>query len=769
MDEDDLTKALKDAQSSLVVEEKTKPKSALDRAISAGYKVFAENDDGTILVKSDTGEQIFISPSYVTSDPQVIAGIMEGITPAETNRATMQDKVIEKYPIASRAASALQDVPFVGTYTDEVIEAIYGKKAGDATRLASKAVKDRNPKEALALGVTAGLASAPAIIAATPLRVAEFVTGGASVANQMMRGAAVATPVGASEGAISGYGRDGEMLDDSIMGGGIGGLTGGLFPAVSASIKALWQNVKGRSVAEIARTLGITVPAAKVVRTALENDDLDAAQTALERAGSSSMLADAGPATQDLLDVSVTSGGNAPRFVREAVEGRAEEAGDRMTTVLDDVLGIPEGVGTARRNIREGTKFDRDATYKDAYSKAINYAGTRGQTITALLKRVPPEAITQANKLMKIEGLQSKQILAQISDSGDVVFTRLPDVRQLDYITRALKDVADAQDGMGKLGGTTTLGRATAKLQRLIRKQMRREVPEYGVALDTAADAIQRINAIDAGYSILNSGTTRDDLREALRGFGRAEIEAASQGLRSSIDDTLARVNAVASDANVEIREFQKLANNLRSRSSREKMQLLLGRANADRLYEELDEAVVSLELRAAISRNSATQRRIAIDKKTDEITAAGPLATLASGEPVNAGKRLIQVMTGTTPEARALRKMGIYDEIASVFVGLRGRQAQDALRLVQRAMDGDALNETQAKLVSKVLTSAIASGAYSFGTSDVTGDVTEIKDAMEITAEDQKVDLSDKELTRSLIEAIRGTDAAAQLQEAAQ
>ena len=198
-------------------------------------------------------------------------------------------------------------------------------------------------------------------------------------------------------------------------------------------------------------------------------------------------------------------------------------------------------------------------------------------------------------------------------------------------------------------------------------------------------------------------------------------------------------------------------------------MQLLLGRANADRLYEELDEAVVSLELRAAISRNSATQRRIAIDKKTDEITAAGPLATLASGEPVNAGKRLIQVMTGTTPEARALRKMGIYDEIASVFVGLRGRQAQDALRLVQRAMDGDALNETQAKLVSKVLTSAIASGAYSFGTSDVTGDVTEIKDAMEITAEDQKVDLSDKELTRSLIESIRGTDAAAQVQEAAQ
>ena len=92
MDEDALTEALKDAQSGLVVEENPKPKSALDRAISAGYKVLAENDDGKILVKSDTGEQMFISPSYVTSDPQVIAGIMEGITPAETNRAKMQDE-----------------------------------------------------------------------------------------------------------------------------------------------------------------------------------------------------------------------------------------------------------------------------------------------------------------------------------------------------------------------------------------------------------------------------------------------------------------------------------------------------------------------------------------------------------------------------------------------------------------------------------------------------------------------------------------------------
>ena len=292
---------------------------------------------------------------------------------------------------------------------------------------------------------------------------------------------------------------------------------------------------------------------------------------------------------------------------------------------------------------------------------------------------------------------------------------------------------------------------------------MRKEVPEYGAALDTASETIQRIEAVEAGYSILNSSTTREAVRDAVSGLSPVQLREARQGLRSSIDDTLARVNAVASDANIEIREFQKLANNLRSRASREKMEILLGEKQTARLYKKLDQAVVTLELRAAISRNSATQQRQAINQKVDDITGPSVLDTVASGEPLNASKRIVQVISGNTPEARTLRKMGIYDEIAGVLVNLRGREAQNALRLVRKAMDGDALTEQMAERIAKVLATPAAVAAYSVGTSDVDDAVVPLMDGPKVGPVDtEPVDLSDAELTQALIEALKNKPAVA-------
>jgi hypothetical protein len=390
-----------------------------------------------------------------------------------------------------------------------------------------------------------------------------------------------------------------------------------------------------------------------------------------------------------------------------------------MTTVMDDILGAPEGVGTTQRSIRQGTQEARNRAYRVAYAQPIDYSGGRGRYLESLLGRVPQSAINRANDLMRLEGVESAQILAEVGEDGAVTFRRMPDVRQLDYITRALGDIAEQQNAAGKLGGTTQLGRATSNLRTTIRDVLKREVPQYGEALEVAADAISRTRAVEIGAEILRPGTTREQVADALRGASGAERDAAKAGLRSAIDDTLARVNAVASDPNVEIREFQRLANNLRSRSMREKMNLLLGADDANRLYRELDEAVVSLELRAAIARNSATQQRQAIAGTVQDITSPGALSTLMAGEPLNATKRIAQVVTGTTPEARTLRQMGIYDEIAQVLTQLRGQQAQQALRLVERAMAGDALNQTQARIIARALTTPAALALYGYGTAE--------------------------------------------------
>lgn len=699
--------------------------SAMEQLQSAGFTDFvADYNDGQIIQNPQTGESAFVSPGYVTQDPEIVSGMMEGITPAETERGRMQEQIIGQRPVASRAATALQGVPFVGSYTDEAIGMIR-PEAGEAMRQSVEAVRERRPGQAAALEIGGALAATPALVAAAPAAVGQFVTGPASLGGKMLRGAVAGGGAGALEGAVSGYGRgegEGRLAEagtGALLGGALGLGIGGALPGVSAAIRSGFENIKGRSVGQIAKTLGISTDAAKVVRTALENDDLAAATVALERAGSSSMLADAGPATQRLLDVSVTSGGAAPRVAGGAVAARAEQSGARMTTVLDDLLGAPEGIATSQRGIRQGTQEARNRAYRVAYAQPIDYSRGRGRYLENLLKRVPQSAFNRANELMRLEGVESAQILAEVAENGAVSFKRLPDVRQLDYITRAMGDVAEQQNALGKLGGTTQLGRATSNLQQDIRKVLKTEVPEYGAALDVAADAISRTRAVEAGADILKPGTTREAVADALKGASRAERDAAKAGLRSAIDDTLARVNAVASDPNIEIREFQKLANNLRSRSMQDKMSILLGKTETDRLYKELDENVVSLELRAAIARNSATQGRQAIQGAVEDITAPGALSTLMAGEPLNATKNVVQIVTGTTPEARTLRQMGIYDEIASTLVSLRGDQAKQALRLIERAMAGDALNETQARVIARALTTPAAMATYGFVTAE--------------------------------------------------
>lgn len=690
--------------------------SAERQFIERGFVPVATYKDGRILTNPETGERAFVSPGYVTQDPRVIDGIMAGITPAETQTTQMQEQVVERFPVATRAAQAISGVPFVGEYTEEAVGMV-SPKAMEAMRTGREALEAARPVEAAALKVGGAMAGGAAMLPALPA------LGGSTLGATALRGAAAGAGLGAAEGAVSGYGRGegdtrmGEAQTGALIGGAVGGAVGLVAPVVGAGIREAWKNYKGRSVTEISKSFGISTDAAKVVRTAIENDDLTAAQAALQRAGSTSMLADAGPSTQRLLDVSVTSGGAAPRIAGEAVTERAREAGVKMTTVLDDILGAPEGAGTLQRGIRQDTQQARTQAYRSAYAQPIDYSRPRGRALESLLTRVPQSAINRANELMRIEGQQSSQILARIAPDGSVSYTRMPDVRQLDYMTRALGDVAEAQNAAGKLGGTTQLGRATSNLQRQIRTVLRREVPEYGVALDTAADAISRVKAVDLGRDALSAATTREMVRDGMRGASAAERSAAKAGLRSAIDDTLARVNAVATDPNVDIREFQKLANNiLRSRATRDKMAAILGQADADRLYKELDEAVVSLELRAAIARNSATQQRQAIAGAVQDITAPGALSQLLAGEPVNATKRIVQLFTGTTPEARTLRQMGIYDEIAKSLTGIRGAQAQQALRLVERAMAGEALNDTHARIIARALTVPGAAGAFRAG-----------------------------------------------------
>ena len=124
-----------------------------------------------------------------------------------------------------------------------------------------------------------------------------------------------------------------------------------------------------------------------------------------------------------------------------------------------------------------------------------------------------------------------KAIIAKIADNGRVTYETLPDVRQIDYITRALHGVADKADGAGKLGGQTPLGAAYNNLASNLRKSLKGEVPEYAKALNVASDAISRVKAGETGYDLLRAKTKRGDIARAMIDASAAEKQAAKQGI----------------------------------------------------------------------------------------------------------------------------------------------------------------------------------------------------------------------------------------------
>jgi hypothetical protein len=241
-------------------------------------------------------------------------------------------------------------------------------------------------------------------------------------------------------------------------------------------------------------------------------------------------------------------------------------------------------------------------------------------------------------------------------------------------------------------------------------------VPEYGKALDTAADAISRKKASDLGYDLLRAATRREAVVDGLNGASKAERLAAQAGVRQYIDDTLANVRASITSPDLDINEFRKLTGDLRSRAARDKLTALLGKQQADALYSALDKEVTSLELQAALAQNSKTAVRQGINASVQEQTAPNALGLLMQGEPINATKRIVQALTGTTPEAVQIRQAGIYDEIAQALVGKKGTDAKVALAVIDRARQGQAVNEAQARLIARAVGSSLALGGYQTG-----------------------------------------------------
>ena len=528
------------------------------------------------------------------------------------------------------------------------------------------------------------------VAGALPLALAMPGSSGGSLAQRSAVGGLEAAIGGTGYGFNASEGGFANRLKDGAMTGAIAAPIG---LAIAPAGAAITGNLASRLMTNnAARSVGMPRAAYDVIIRAADADGslYGPGAQRIQAAGRDAMLADAGPNTLGLLDTAVQKSGPAATTARAAIDDRVDNASAAVTGALDDALGKP-GVSSSRSLIVYGDKTNPlDLIYKRAYAKPIDYASDAGRNIEQLVTtRVPGSAIKAANELMRVEGKASQQILADIADDGTVTFREMPDVRQIDYITRGLREVADQADGKGKMGGTTQTGRAYANLSREIRNSLKEAVPEYKAALNTAAGMIREGNAKDFGGIVLSARTTRDDVVEMMSDMGDAERRKVAEGLRMQIDDALANVKRAMTDSNMEAREAVKALRELSSRAAREKVETIIGPEASRRLFADLDQAATAFDLRAGVAANSKTFARTSMDESIKAQTDDGVVNAFRSGEPIGAARRLAQTLMGRTPAAKERVADETYSAIVQALTGPRGYQALQNLQRMHDAQMG--------------------------------------------------------------------------------
>jgi hypothetical protein len=463
---------------------------------------------------------------------------------------------------------------------------------------------------------------------------------------------------------------------------------------------------------KVASELGISKEAAMVIGQTLsrEGSSLEDALQNIRRAGDQGMIADADIATAKLLDAVIASGGEAATVGRGAVTERAAEQSEQLSGAMTRALGAePVGMRTAAEQAAARYAPMTRLSYAEAYASPINYTSAAGLEIEDLIRRVPADelrtAFKEANDVMQLQGIQNQQIRATINDDGSIDYQEMPNVIQLDFLKRAMQRIAYSDQYTDKFGRPTGKGADLNIVAGKLRDALGRAVPSYDRAVSMGGNAIRERQAGELGNVLLNDRITRDELTEAVRGASKTEIDALRLGVRNQIDELMANVKtSISSGDQGSIEEARKLLRQLSSGANRQKLQMILTPQRYGQLNTKLNEIRAALELQANVAPNSATAIRQQIMKDIEEISGLGMVGSALRGEPLQAGQKVIQALTGMTDEAMVARRNDILTEVAQALTTKRGRDAEIALSYVSEAMQKGQITEAKANYVNQVL-----------------------------------------------------------------
>lgn len=563
-------------------------------------------------------------------------------------------------------ASKIRNQPYEDVLASERYKLKAGRQAHPVTAIGSEVVG-------------AGLTTAA--LPTTRLAMAPATTGG-----RILAGAGVGGGEAALYGFNAGEGGFEKRAKEGLAAAPLGMAFGGVAPVVGRGLEGL---ISSYNKWRLGRAAGVSGDAAQMVQDAVIADRIGSGSGAanIRRAGEDAMLADAGPATQGLLDAAIVSSGNAARDAGEAIIKRVNRASSKMKNTLDFFFGKPKGVGEQAERISKSTANARGEAYRRAYSSAIDYASETGKVIEETVDRIPPrilnDAINKANEAMRSKGERNMQILFELTDDGELVFVKeLPNVQQLDYIKRALQGMA--REEVDQFGRRTAQGNMMSDLAIDLRNAVGNAVDGYKEALKLGGDKIAMDEALEFGYDLFNNRVTREQVSKFTKGMVDAERAQLLQGVRIGIDDKLANIKRTITDPNVDAREALQALKDFSSRAARTKLVDILGPAKARALFKQINEITSAFEVRAAVAQNSKTAGRQAVQRSSEAVQ-GGPVKSLMEIRPLKALQDLGQEVTGMTKRASDARTKEMLGEVARLLTEKRGEDAIDILNTLQQ------------------------------------------------------------------------------------
>lgn len=585
------------------------------RPTPEGYSVVGNDANGGTVYRDEEGGLQYVSPSYagkLDALPDDLNSISENIK--TDMRSELAANVVRDNPIAARANSFVSGGTF--NWGDEAVEAV-SPRAAQAMRLASQGMRENHPVQDTALQIGGNIAAVAPEALSLPAGI--LTLGAKSTVGKMVGGGILGSLFGSGEAAISRAGANlsGERMNGvgqaAAFGGVLGGTLGIAAEPVARGIGAAYRALAPGVAANVRKAktgLGIKGAGLDIVADAASRDAPYAAQS-IQDAGRYATVASGGPNAKKLLDWAVNRPGAGGAEARAQINTMADDAANQFNAALDDTFGPVVGPKQAQADIMTASAGARGEAYAAAYEAPIDYASDAGQDLLSIYKRVPDDVLKRAQRLMETEGNKSAQVLIDVNGNRST----LPDVRTLDYVTRALRDMGDFGVGEGK-----EQGRAFMSLARDMRQQLDELVPEYGVARASGADAIAKREAVDLGRNAFARKMTVEDVQMEVAGMQPGERQFMKQGVRSYIQDIMDRTKVALTDDQQNAREVVGQLKVLLSGEGQKKLAAILG-DEAPAFTKMMKEVMEPMTIRASIAENSKTQvRAVAEGILTDKV-----------------------------------------------------------------------------------------------------------------------------------------------------